>query len=433
MTTPKDESRGSDVQDLGKVARGLLHTIPIMLIGTMAMSLTSPLNVPSDRPQPKTPEVPSELGRAIRSSLAAAHAASTRTAVTGATITAAATVPATYVVAAGDTVSSIAGRFGLATASVLAINGLGWKSIIHPGQTLTLANAPRPSASEGRPSNAVARTAAPAPADRYRIVAGDTISKIASRFGVTEQSILTANGFGRSSIIYAGSTLAIPGRIAPASVSEKAMTVAPGAASASSLPAAAARHVIKKGETIAAVADSYRVSIQDVLSANGLGWSSIIYAGRELVIPAAVPPRIDRNGVYALTSEMTTNAREILAVADSLGVNRRGKIIALATAMQESTLRNLPYGDRDSLGLFQQRPSTGWGTPAQVTTPSYAARLFFGGPRNPNPGITKGLLDIANWERLSLTQAAQAVQRSAFPDAYAKWEISATAWVKALD
>ena len=79
--------------------------------------------------------------------------------------------------------------------------------------------------------------------------------------------------------------------------------------------------------------------------------------------------------------------------------------------MQESTLRNINYGDRDSLGLFQQRPSQGWGTPAQVTDPVYSTTIFI-----------DRLLQVPNWERLPVTVAAQTVQRSAFPDAYAKWE-----------
>ena len=129
---------------------------------------------------------------------------------------------------------------------------------------------------------------------------------------------------------------------------------------------------------------------------------------------------------------MESNAQIIIDVGRSLGVPDRGIIIALAAAMQESSLRNIDYGDRDSVGLFQQRPSTGWGTVAQLTTPSYAAQLFYGGPSNPNKGKTRGLLDISGWQSMTLTQAAQAVQISAYPDAYAKWEASATAWLAQL-
>ena len=129
---------------------------------------------------------------------------------------------------------------------------------------------------------------------------------------------------------------------------------------------------------------------------------------------------------------MTENAKIIIGVGTSLGVSDYGLVIALATAMQESSLRNLDHGDRDSLGLFQQRPSTGWGTPAQVTDRVHSSKLFFGGPTAPNRGITRGLLDIPGWQSMTVTQAAQAVQISGHPDAYAKWEVSAWAWLDQL-
>jgi cell wall-associated NlpC family hydrolase len=89
--------------------------------------------------------------------------------------------------------------------------------------------------------------------------------------------------------------------------------------------------------------------------------------------------------------------------------------------MQESTLRNINYGDRDSLGLFQQRPSQGWGSPAQVTDPVYATTTFL-----------DRLGQVPGWETLPITVAAQTVQRSAFPSAYAKWEGLAAQLVQAL-
>jgi hypothetical protein len=90
-------------------------------------------------------------------------------------------------------------------------------------------------------------------------------------------------------------------------------------------------------------------------------------------------------------------------------------VIALATAIQESGLRNLPYGDRDSLGVFQQRSSQGWGTPAQILDPTYAASRFY-----------RALLAVPGWQSLPLTVAANAVQRSAYPRAYAEHQTQAT-------
>jgi murein DD-endopeptidase MepM/ murein hydrolase activator NlpD len=131
-----------------------------------------------------------------------------------------------------------------------------------------------------------------------------------------------------------------------------------------------------------------------------------------------------------LDDEQVSNAQTIIAVGKSLGVPARGWIIAIATALQESGLRNLDYGDRDSAGLMQQRPSMGWGTPTQVQDPAYAARVFFGGPTSPTPN--SGLLAVPGWRRMPLWQAAQAVQRSAFPMAYADHESLATEIVQRL-
>jgi len=108
-------------------------------------------------------------------------------------------------------------------------------------------------------------------------------------------------------------------------------------------------------------------------------------------------------------------------------------VIALATAMQESSLRNIGFGDRDSVGLFQQRPSAHWGTKAEIMRPDYSIKAFFGGKTSPTRGVARGLQDISGWEKLSLTEAAQAVQVSAHPTAYAKWEPSAWRWLIELD
>ncbi len=138
-------------------------------------------------------------------------------------------------------------------------------------------------------------------------------------------------------------------------------------------------------------------------------WQALFGAGGSGSVPGTT---------YAtLSSAQKANARTVIGVGKGAGVPQYGWVIALATAMQESTLVNLDYGDRDSLGLFQQRPSQGWGTAAQITDPVLASKAFYGvASHTPNPG----LLDIAGWQSMSVTQAAQKVQRSCCPDAYAK-------------
>ncbi|MEK6443283.1 C40 family peptidase [Pseudonocardia sp. T1-2H] len=125
--------------------------------------------------------------------------------------------------------------------------------------------------------------------------------------------------------------------------------------------------------------------------------------------------------IETLSDEQKRNAATIIAVGKEMGLPSRAWLVALATAMQESTLRNINYGDRDSLGLFQQRPSQGWGSPAEVTDPQYSARKFY-----------DALQGSGNWEAKPVTKAAQDVQRSAFPNAYAKWESLAAQLVGTL-
>jgi hypothetical protein len=115
------------------------------------------------------------------------------------------------------------------------------------------------------------------------------------------------------------------------------------------------------------------------------------------------------------------NARLIVAIGNERRVPGRGQVIAVATALQESRLRNLRGGDRDSIGLFQQRPSQGWGTPEQLSDPAYQTHKFY-----------DKLLTVDGWQQMRLTEAAQSVQVSAFPEAYAKHTRAATRLVDAL-
>jgi len=124
---------------------------------------------------------------------------------------------------------------------------------------------------------------------------------------------------------------------------------------------------------------------------------------------------------YTLDPDQAASSTTIAAVGKRLGLPDHAVTVALAAALQESGLHNLPFGDRDSLGLFQQRPSQGWGTSTEILTPSYAAAAFY-----------RALTRVNGWTTMPVTEAAQRVQRSGAPTAYARWEPEAQALAIAM-
>jgi hypothetical protein len=136
--------------------------------------------------------------------------------------------------------------------------------------------------------------------------------------------------------------------------------------------------------------------------------------------PDACSATVDGTTVQ-LSPEQMANAATIAGIAGRRGLPARAATIGIATAMQESKLVNVDYGDRDSLGLFQQRPSQGWGTKKQVSDPVYATNAFY-----------DVLVKVEGYRSLPITTAAQKVQRSAFPEAYAQHEEEARVLASAL-
>ncbi|WP_251449471.1 LysM peptidoglycan-binding domain-containing protein [Microbacterium sp. Marseille-Q6648] len=392
----------------GRIPATVSAGLPAVVAGSIALALTAAPAAVAVEPAPASDRMQRGAGGVFTAPTTAPAAAPV----------AAASAPRTYKVRPGDTVSTIAARHGLRTQDVLSLNGLTWKSVIYPGQVLKLSGGAAAPAAAAAP-----KPAAPA-ATTHTVRAGDTISSIAARHKVSVGAVFSANGLGWSSIIYPGQKLRIPGAAAAS-----APQPAPAASAASGMTNAAVTtalgsHTVRAGDTIYAIAVRYKLSTAAVLAANGLSTSSIIYPGQKLVIPVA--------SIAGLDAEQVDNARLIIQVGRELGVPDRGIAIALGTAMQESWIRNLDWGDRDSLGLFQQRPSSGWGTAAQVRDRVYSIKAFFGGPSDPNGSRTRGLLDIPGWQSMSYADAAQAVQISAYPKRYAKWEKPSYQWLAAL-
>lgn len=320
-----------------------------------------------------------------------------------------ATVPAVYTVGDGDTIEAVAAAFGLDVETVAALNGLVTGAGLHAGQRIRLGEV----------------AAEPASASSYTVAAGDTVIGIAAAHDVTASALLEANGLEWESIIYPGQVLSIP-----ASGESGGQDSGGSEDEQEDRGTGATEYTVVSGDTIWSIASSHGVSVSALLDANGLDDSSIIYPGDVLIIPGSESAEGSSGSgtadeVVSLTEEMRRNASTIVSVGRDLGVPDEGIVVALAAAAQESGLRNLDHGDADSVGLFQQRPSQGWGTVEQIMDPVYSATVFFTGVE----GKTRGLLDVEGWQDMSVTEAAQAVQVSAYPDAYAAWEASARAWL----
>lgn len=163
----------------------------------------------------------------------------------------------------------------------------------------------------------------------------------------------------------------------------------------------------------------------------GLGAGLVALAGSWLRAPEPVAAPVCRAEVAdpdggdplraELSPERTANAALVVGLAHRRGLPARAATIGIATAIQESGLVNIDYGDRDSLGLFQQRPSQGWGTPEQVQDPVYATTAFY-----------DALVEVDGYAGLEITDAAQRVQRSGFPEAYADHEAEGRALASSL-
>lgn len=195
----------------------------------------------------------------------------------------------------------------------------------------------------------------------------------------------------------------------------------------------------------AACLSSVAIVVQAVVPSNSSCGSGIEVGD----VPDRLTARTADGITITLDRTQLTHAATIATVGSRTpGIGREGVRIALMAALTESSLRMLANisawpestrfpndgngGDHDSLGLFQMRPLAGWGTVAQLMDPDYQARAFFGGDNGPNHGSPRGLLDIPGWQQLPPGAAAQAVEVSAFPDRYARFEPVADTILMAL-
>ena len=328
--------------------------------------------------------VPATLAAAMQAQEAALKAgvipaASVSTSIPASLRPAQPSAPAEYTIARGDTISGIAGRYGLDTNAILKLNNLQPNTIIYPGQKIKLTgSAPAPSAPVAKPE-------APAPATSggsvYTGKSGDTLGAIAARHGVKLSEVLSWNGLNMNSIIYPGQKIKIGGgqSSAPAPAPAPAATPAPAPAPAPS----SGSYTVKSGDTLSAIAAKHGVKLSDILSANKLTLSSVIYPGNKLVIPgasiqpaasvtplvpssflgftypAAVVSSANQNKALLNASPVPTREQMKSIVADTARRMGVDPSLALAFAYQESGFDQRAVSPANAIGTMQVIPTSG--------------------------------------------------------------------------
>jgi len=428
----------------GVFRKGVFSSLPLIMTGTLATGVIAAPGVTSHSPEGtenaggQSEESDSRPSFSDRLQTALLPIAQVVLSATGSEL------PATYAVQSGDSISSIADRFGIPTPAILTLNGLGWDSVVHEGQILKLTPEPTKKR-QGSPARVLN--------DGYLVQNGETASEIADRLGISTEALLEHNDLQGDTVIFAGQFISLPG-VTKTVVNREVMTrtqaaptiiaasldtetaVEGGGAESPEVFDSADLELAETPSLILVKVPEKKVVVKTTPAPTPVAPAQSPPAAKpaeesEAAAPSGVGEPVS-GSITPLNDERRGNAQIIINVGRELGVPDYGIVIALATAMQESSLRNINWGDRDSVGLYQQRPSTGWGTVDQILDQAYATKLFFGGPSNPNKGITRGLLDISGWQTMSLTNAAQRVQISGHPDAYAKWEPSAWAWLYEL-
>jgi hypothetical protein len=229
-------------------------------------------------------------------------------------------------------------------------------------------------------------------------------------------------------LVVAGTTLALAG-VGSASAATAAGTATPLASAAAARPAIVTANALPPlvGGQLPGPTDAHHASASPA-SVNSWPQVSAAFSGSAAPAAATQLTPVGTSGPQGwmpISGAQYANATTIVqrVLVRKMGV--RSAVIAIATAMQESRLQNLPYGSADSLGLFQQRPSAGWGTPQELLNPAFAADAFLA-------ALQRHQLASPGWATEPLWATAQAVQASGFPTAYAQWEAQAAGLVKQI-
>ncbi|GGB93141.1 hypothetical protein GCM10010972_02260 [Cellulomonas carbonis] len=267
-------------------------------------------------------------------------------------------------VAAGDTVSGLAARYGTTTSAIVQANGLDARALIRIGQQLTIPGAAAPAPS--------AVTTVTATSATHRVVAGDTVGALAARHGTSVAAIVRANGLDERATIRVGQTLTVPGA-SPTSAPAAAPAAAPSAVSSTS-------HRVTAGETVSEIAARYGTTTDAVVRSNGLDARATIRIGQTLSVPtgtAAAPTTLvgntfaGRTYPEATVSSANLNKATLLAtgvpskaemralVADTARAMGVDPALALAIAYQESGFNHASVSPANAIGTMQVIPSSG--------------------------------------------------------------------------
>ncbi|MGG5172982.1 LysM peptidoglycan-binding domain-containing protein [Pseudarthrobacter sp. J1738] len=382
MTTPPSP-KFRPLQSRAKVAV-TTAALPVVVLSSLALAQPAEAQAPSQPYQ----KIPATLKAAMEAQAAAAKV-QIPSAKVASTVPSAlrpmASVPGTYTIKSGDTISGIAARYGLKTSEVLRINNLRATQIIYPGQKIKLsgtATAAAPVKTTAPKPTAIASTSG-----TYTVKSGDTLGGIAGRHGVSLSSLFSANGLSMSSIIYPGQKIRLSGSAASTPAAVKPAASKPAA----SKPATTTgTYTVKSGDTLGGIAGRHGVSLSSLLSANGLSMSSIIYPGQKIRLsgsvastptavqpaggtttplvpssflgyhyPAAVVSSANANKALLNAAPVPSQAqmKEIVrSTAVRMGVDPK---LAMAFAYQESGFNQRAVSPANAIGTMQVIPSSG--------------------------------------------------------------------------
>lgn len=377
MTTPRSPKKTTSMPLIAATTAAL----PAVMLSSLALAQAATA-LPAVQPQ----KIPATLAAAMQARASAVGANIIPASAVAATVPTsmqpmAPTVPATYTIVRGDTISGIAGRYGLDTNTVLQLNGLSASTIIYPGQQIKL------SGSGTTPAAPAPAAPSPSSAASYTVKSGDTLSGIAARHGVALSDVFTWNGLNGRSIIYPGQQIKVSsGTGAPAPAAPAPTALAPASATpAAPAPANTGSYTIKAGDTLGGIASRLGVSLSSLLTANKLSMSTIIYPGQKLTVPGApaapapapvtapLVPSTFLGYTYPAAVVSSANANKALLNASPVPSTAQMKGIvsdtarrmgvdpslAMAFAFQESGFNQRAVSPANAIGTMQVIPSSG--------------------------------------------------------------------------